>query len=58
MWSLACSRWFNVTSFMGDIFAKQLAHDGIVDQQHPICTFFMPAIRLIDTRCDSLRVIT
>ena len=31
--SLACSRWFNVTSFMGDIFAEQLAHDGIVDQQ-------------------------
>ena len=40
--SLACSRWFNVTSFMGDIFAEQLAHDGIVDQQQAIFTDIQP----------------
>ena len=45
-WSLACSRWFNVTSFMGDIFAEQLAHDGIVDQQQVIAKDFVPPCML------------
>ena len=40
--SLACSRWFNVTSFMGDIFAEQLAHDGIVDQQQSLFRIYRP----------------